>query len=262
MAETFITIDFGVNFSNSKRYPEEILKKLMADALDNGVDKVVCIANDIKEAHYNLVLAKKYDNLYFTLGIHPHSASNFKDSDLTFIENHAKDKKCFGIGECGLDFNRNYSPKDKQIEVFRKQIELAKKINVKLYLHCRDAYADFIDILKEYNYFNGLVHCFTGSVDQAVELTSLGFKLGITGWLFDRRRNKDLVCAVKDKRITLDMLVVETDAPYMPIPGDPKKESVPRNTRNIVEEIARLKCMDVIKCGQEIYDTSLKFLQQ
>lgn len=257
-SDTFITIDFGVNFGNVKRYPEYKLKQILDDSWNQGVDKVVSISNSIKEAKINIDLGKKHNMFYYTLGIHPHDAKNYREGDIEFIEQNLNSPKCFGVGECGLDYNRMFSPKDKQLVVFGLQIELAKKYNKNLYLHCRDAYDDFIQILKEKNYFKGLVHCFTGTLSQALELTGLGLKLGITGWIFDSRRNKDLVKVIRDPRITLDMLVVETDAPFMPI--HPSKESTPSDTGIIVEEISRLKKMDFIECGKVIYANSEKFL--
>lgn len=259
-SDTFNTIDFGVNFGNTKRYPETKLKNILDDSWKHGVDKVVSISNSIKEAKINIDLGTKHQMFYYTLGIHPHDSKNYCHGDIEFIEQNLSNPKCFGIGECGLDYNRMFSPKEIQLEVFGKQIELAKKHNANLYLHCRDAYDDFIQILREKNYFKGLVHCFTGNITQALELTGLGFKLGITGWIFDSRRNKDLVKVVRDPRITLDMLVVETDAPFMPI--YPTKESVPIDTGSIVEEIARLKNIDFIECGKIIYANSQKLLSK
>jgi len=220
MSETailFNTIDCGVNFASTKKYPRDRLNKIMSDAKTAGVTHVVCIGNTIKESRENITLSQRYDNLYYTVGIHPHHASSFVDKDIEFLEEAIIGPKCVFIGECGLDYNRMFSPKDTQIEVFCKQIELAKTHNMKLYLHCRDAFDDFIECLKKYEYYNGLVHCFTGTKEQAIVLTELGFKIGITGWLLDKRRNHDLVDAVNSELITLDMLVVETDAPWMPI---------------------------------------------
>jgi TatD DNase family protein len=260
MEETFYTVDFGVNFASSKRYPENKLKTLLEESWNNGVESVVCISNSIKESKNILELVKKYDMMYYTIGIHPHSAKEFVQTDIKFIESQITNSKCFGVGECGLDYNRMFSPKEKQIEVFEYQIDIAKKFNTNLYLHCRDAYDDFIKILKEKNYFKGLVHCFTGTLSQALELTSLGFKLGITGWLVDKRRNQDLVKVVSDKRIKLEMLVVETDAPFMPI--YPAKESIPSDTGYIIEEIAKLKNVNFITCGKIIYSNSIGLLNK
>lgn len=259
--DRYFTVDFGVNFANESRYPDSKLDKLMQDSLDAGVDKVVCISNNIKEVKKNLLLEKKYVNLHFTVGIHPHNSKQFVESDIQFIESVLTNPKCFGIGECGLDYNRMYSPKKVQLYVFGLQIDIAKKFNLPLYLHCRDAWNDFIKILEEKNYFNGLVHCFTGNLKQAIYLTQKGCKLGITGWLFDSTRNSDLVKVIKSNKITLDMLVVETDAPFLII--DKKtKESVPTDTAYIVEEIARLKNIDVIDCGKQIYLNSIQMLNR
>jgi TatD DNase family protein len=153
-----------------------------------------------------------------------------------------------------------FSPKEIQLKVFGLQIDIASKYNLPLYLYCRDARDDFIRLLNEKNYFNGLVHCFTGNLSRALELTGLGFKLGITGWIFDSIRNKDLVNVIKNKKIILDMLVVEIDAPFMPI--KPAKDSVLSDTGYIVEEIARLKQMDVIECGKQIYSNSIHMLNK
>ncbi len=258
--DTFNTIDFGVNFANTKRYPETKIAQLLNDSYNQGVDKVVSISNSIREARINIELSAKHPMLHYTLGIHPHDAKSYRTGDIEFIEQNLGNPKCFGVGECGLDFSRMFSPKEKQIEVFGLQIDLAKKLNANLYLHCRDAYDVFIQILKEKNYYKGLVHCFTGNIDQALELTRLGFKLGITGWVLDLRRNKDLVRVVRDPRITLDMLVVETDAPFMPI--HPAKESIPTDTGAIIEEIARLKKIDFIECGKQIKLNAEKFLSK
>ena len=260
MTDTFFTVDFGVNFANQSRYPKAKLDQIMNESYNTGVDKVVCIANSIKESKLIVEMETKYPNMHFTLGIHPHNAKQYKNSDIMFLESNLSNPKCFGIGECGLDYNRMFSNKEEQLVVFGLQIDLASKYNLPLYLHCRDAWDDFIRLLKEKNYFNGLVHCFTGNLIQALELTNLGFKLGITGWIFDSRRNQDLVKVIKSKQITLDMLVVETDAPFMPI--KPSKESVPSDTGYIVEEIARLKNVDIIECGKQIYLNSIQMLSR
>lgn len=197
-------------------------------------------------------------NIHYTLGIHPHNASQFKLNDLEYIESQNNDEKFFAIGECGLDYKRMFSKKEEQIYAFEQQLILAKKLNKKLYLHCRDAYDDFILIIKKHEYYNGIIHCFTGNVTHALELTKLNFKLGITGWLLDKRRNKDLIEALSHPEITIDMLLLETDAPYMPI--YPKKESTSDDLWKVLEEIARIKNLPVDIIGSKIYNNSIKFL--
>ncbi len=151
--ETFNTIDFGVNFGNVKRYSETKLKIILNDSWKQGVDKVVSISNSIKEAKINIDLGQKHQMFYYTLGIHPHDAKNYCNGDIEFIEQNLSNPKCFGVGECGLDYNRMFTPKEVQLQVFRLQIELAKKYNANLYLHCRDAYDDFINWSYKKIYF-------------------------------------------------------------------------------------------------------------
>ena len=256
----YYTIDFGVNWGNVNKQSDAEIDRLVNQAWNQGVDKIVLISNHMQEAIRNSELSDKYSQFYYTIGVHPHNAKHFKDADITIIADNLKMRKCFGIGECGLDYSRMFSSKDAQIYAFEQQVMLAKQENAKLYLHCRDAYDDFIGILKKYNYFNGIVHCFTGDIDQALELTSLGFKLGITGWLLDKRRNKDLVNAIKDPRISLSSLIVETDAPWMPI--YPNRQSNPGDTFYIVDEIAKIKGIDPLECGKILYQNALDMLNK
>lgn len=251
-------IDFGVNYSGHELTDNNV-RDIINESVRDGVTHVVCISNGMTEARNNVRLAGIIPQLHFTLGVHPHNAKTFRITDLEYIEQHISNPKCFGIGEIGLDFNRNFSNEQSQIFAFTEQLKLAKKLNAKVYLHCRDAYNKFIEIIKSVGYYKGIVHCFTGSLEQALELTGLGFKLGITGWLLDRRRNQDLVAAVSDNRITIDMLLVETDAPYMSV-HKKKRNSTPPDVDYVIKEIARLKNLDENECGKQLYRNAIEFL--
>ncbi len=251
----YYTIDIGVNFAGPK-YAKENVSKIMKDSYASGVDKVISISNSLKEIPINKELSKIENNLYYTVGVHPHDAKTInKTSELQCLVKYFDDKKCIAVGECGLDYNRMFSTKEKQIEVFEYQIEIAKKHNKPLYMHCRDAFDDFIKILEKHKYYNGVVHCFTGNKVQAEKLVSLGFYLGITGWLLDKKRNKDLFEAIN--YIPLDKIMVETDAPWLSI--DKSRQSHPIDTAIIVAEIAKIKKLDEIIVGSTIYDTTKKF---
>jgi len=255
----YYTIDFGVNFA-SKNFNNITVNDIIKTSYDRGVDKFVSISNNYAECIKNMILSKENEQLWFTLGIHPHNADRFRADNILFIkENYIKHGKCFGVG-CGLDYNKMFSTKENQKNAFEKQVKLAKNCNAKLYLHCRDAYPDFIEILNKYNHHKGLIHCFTGNLDQALELTNKGYKLGITGILYDKRKNKDLVEVIKDQRINLSFLIVETDTPYLSI--YPEKTSNPINTEKIVILIAKLKKLDVIFVGNELYNNAHQFLQR
>ena len=259
---SYYTIDFGVNFANARRYNPDRLKHIMATSWEEGVDKVVSISNSRRESEVNVRLSREYENLHYTLGIHPHNAKDFREEDMRFIESNLSDPKCFGVGECGLDFNRNFSSKEDQVRVFEAQVQLAKRTNTNLYLHCRDAYEEFMSVIRRHGHMKGIVHCFTGTYDQARELISLGFKLGITGCLFDRRRNAELISLVSDKSLPLEAFIVETDAPFINYYKNGRRESLPTDTAYVVEEIARLREMDVIACGQALYNAAKTFLSE
>lgn len=245
-------IDFGVNFANIKKYSDTMVASLLTDAKNSGVTHVICISNSIKECKRNLYLAKIHPMLYFTAGIHPHNAKEFRQEDIEFLTKLATHPQCIAIGECGLDYNRNFSTKEQQIAAFEAQIMVAKNTNKKLYLHCRDSYPEFIEILNKHQYYEGLVHCFTGDLTQAQVFIKMGFQLGITGWLLDNRRNKKLAHAVT--HIGIEHLIVETDSPWMPI--YPAKFSVPQDVIKIVAEIERLKGQ---KCVDRLYQNAMEF---
>ncbi len=252
--DVYYTIDIGVNFAG-KTYNGEKVKNIISEA-DGCVLKIITISNSLKEIPINKKLCEQNLNLYYTAGVHPHDAHSISElSSLDVLKTQLSNKKFVAIGECGLDYNRMFSPKDKQIEVFVKQIQIAKEIDKPLYLHCRDAFDDFYSIIKSNGYYNGVVHCFTGTKDQAQKLNELGFYFGITGWVCDKRRNKDLVEAIKI--IPIDKILVETDAPWLSI--DRKRQSHPLDTGEIVREIAQIKKMDEIKCGKKIYSNTKTF---
>ncbi len=252
--EYFYTIDAGVNFA-SKSYNETKVKNII-DESSVAVTEIITISNSLKEILVNQKMASKYKSLYYTAGVHPHDAKSIDNlNKLNIIKDYSNDPKCVAIGECGLDYNRMFSPKEKQQEVFIRQIQIAKESNKPLYMHCRDAFDDFTQILKEQGYFNGVIHCFTGSKSQAVVLIKMGFYFGITGWLLDKRRNGDLVNALEV--IPDDKIIVETDAPWLSI--DRSRESHPLDTGDIVFEIAKIKKVNDIKLGQQIYSNTKKF---
>jgi TatD DNase family protein len=256
ISDVFYTIDIGVNFAG-KTYSSEKVGKIITESKD-CVEKIITISNCLKEVPVNKKLCLDNTILYYTAGVHPHDAKSIKNNtDLDIINTLVSDTKFVAVGECGLDYNRMFSPKEKQIQVFDYQIKLAKKLGKPLYMHCRDAFDDFYQILVSNGYYHGVVHCFTGNKVQAEQLIKLGFYLGITGWLLDKRRNQDLVQAIKI--IPLEKIMVETDAPWLSI--DRKRESHPLDTGDIVYEIARLKLMDPIECGKQIYSNTKNFFK-
>jgi TatD DNase family protein len=258
------TIDIGVNYGSTK-YTFEQVERIMdvsnkgykEDSCTYQVEKCISISNSLKEVITNLKLVEKLKNLYCTVGVHPHNAKDIHNlKQLDILETYLSNPKVVAIGECGLDYDRMFSPKEKQIEVFRKQIQIAKKYGKPLYLHCRgktdkeDSFTDMLQILNEEKYFTGVVHCFTGNGEQANEFIKLGLYLGITGWIYDEKRNKDLYDAIK-KVIPIEKILIETDAPWLSI--DKSRKSEPLDTAFIAEKIAIIKKISYDDTAKMIY---------
>ncbi len=229
--------DIGLNlFCKQFVYPEEIIK----DAEDN---EVCCIltGTDIKENRKINDFVKSH-NVFGTAGIHPHNADKARQEDFQFIEQILlENEKLVAVGECGLDFDRMFSKRENQIRCFEKHIVLAERLGKPLFLHERNAANDFIKRFKNHTDIcnKSVVHCFTGDKATLDKYLSMGFSIGITGWICDERRAKELRDAVHI--IPLDRIMVETDAPYL----TPKnvyglnRTNVPQNIKYVVHELAR-----------------------
>lgn len=245
--------DIGVNFGNTKRYSDASVTRLLADAGTVNVVGVVSISNNLRELARNRELSFAHEGLFYTAGVHPHEASTVGSKGeveaaitTAFL---CKSGKCVAIGECGLDYDRNFSPKDAQLRCFRWQVEIARALGKPLYLHCRskpgraDAFVDMLAVLDEVGLPSpspGVVHCFTGPPEQAAAFCARGLYLGITGWLLDARRNADLAASVA--AAPLDRLLVETDAPWMPLTrATGRKASEPQDVQVVAREIARVR---------------------
>ena len=215
-------------------YPDidEVIKKM-------GDNIMIVSGVDDDSNREVLELCSRYDNVYGTLGIHPEEASN--SYNLDFVRNHINDSKIVAVGEIGLDYYYTKENKDKQIDLFCKQIEIALEFNKPIVVHSRDAISDTYNIIKKYNIGNKTdIHCFSGSLEMAKEFVKLGCKLGIGGVLTfkNAERLKDVV-----RSIDISNLLLETDSPYMtPVPFRGKRNE-PYNIFYVAQEIADLKGM-------------------
>lgn len=180
---------------------------------------------------------ENYDYLYATIGYHPEVANKIVDKDLEILENLVKNiPKIVAIGEIGLDYYWHKDNKDKQIEVFRRQLEIAEKLNVPVVIHSRDSIGETYDILKEYN-VRGVIHCFSGSLEMAKKFIDLGFLLGIGGVV--TFKNSKLYQVIE--AISLDSVVLETDSPYLAPEPNRDKINESKNIPFIAEKIASIK---------------------
>lgn len=260
----FKTHDIGVNFA-SKRYTDADVEREMTAARDGGVECVVSITNSLRELPRNAMLAQHYERLFYTVGVHPHSARNVRRDELSFAITNAfrASSKCIAIGECGLDYNRMFSDRATQLECFSWHVDLARELNKPLYLHCRSADGDatqaaFTDMLRILDArgagVRAVVHCFTGTAEQARAFVDRGYFLGITGWIGDARRNADLLDAVRV--VPRERLLVETDAPWLPLNHSRERMSHPCDTREIVRIVAEARGDPVAELGRAMHANS------
>jgi len=241
-------IDIGVNLTNVAFHKD--LPDVIARASAQGVRRLIVTGTNIVESQRAYQLTQDYpQQLYATAGIHPHDARHATDDSWLQIKTLAQHDSVVAIGECGLDFNRDFSPRPMQEAAFAKQLELAAELNMPVFMHERDANERFIAILKEYRSAlpAAVLHCFTGSASDLAACLELDLHIGITGWICDERRGADLYQLVRD--IPANRLMLETDAPYL-LPRDLKPK--PKSRRNepchlphVAETIARARGEDI-----------------
>jgi len=216
----YTLVDAGVNLTNYQFDDEHL--DVITRAKNAGVEKMLLIGCDISTSEQSLALAKSYQ-LFSTAGIHPHDAKTATDSLESQLTLLANQPQVVAIGECGLDYNRDFSPRYIQRSVFRRQLALAEQLNLPVYLHERDATDDMINILSEFN-VRGILHCFTGDKNALKNYLALGLYIGITGWVCDERRGQALQSLIPN--IPLNRLLIETDAPFLiPRTVKPKPKS-------------------------------------
>ncbi|ENN80025.1 hypothetical protein HUJ04_004604 [Dendroctonus ponderosae] len=214
--ENYILIDVGANLTN-KKYGRD-LDSVVQRAKDSGVQKIMVTGTSVKASKEALRLTRIYPGtLYSTAGIHPHDAKSYDEESWQELCRIVQNTECVAVGECGLDYNRNFSNPEDQKAVFEKHIKLAIEHNKPLFVHERDAFSDLSEILDKYanKLPPVLVHCFTGSVENALAYLQKGYYIGLTGYLCKDKSDTGVRKLLVDNLIPLDRLVVETDAPFM-----------------------------------------------
>lgn len=217
-------IDIGVNLTGSSFNND--LDDVVQRALDAGVSQMIVTGTDIHHSQAALELSRSYPGvLISTAGVHPHHASEFDENTISGLRDLCAEESVVAVGECGLDYNRNYSKPGEQRSAFEAQLQLACELGLPVFLHQRDAHNDFASMISEYrdDLAGAVAHCFTGSVDEALEYLAMEMYIGITGWICDERRGVDLQRAVRS--IPVDRIMLETDAPYL-LPRDLQQQPV------------------------------------
>src|SRR3954462_2763373 len=202
--------DIGANLSHSAFSQD--LPQTIERARQAGVAQIVVTGTAVEEAMAAIRIAEEFD-LHATAGVHPHHSRDCGPQTIPALRSLAAHPRLVAIGECGLDFNRNYSPHPDQEKWFVAQLELGLSLEKPLFLHSRDAHPRFAQILRTHRVKQAVAHCFTGEKEELHAYLELGLYIGITGWICDERRGQHLLTLVRD--IPSDRLLLETDSPYL-----------------------------------------------
>lgn len=226
---------------NADQYDDD-LQEVIDRALSEGIDRMFVVGFDTKTIERTMKLIDQYDFIYGIIGWHPVDAIDCTDERLEWIESLSKHPKIIGIGEMGLDYHWDKSPKDIQKDVFRKQIALAKRVQLPIIIHNREATQDCVDILKEENAseVGGIMHSFSGSNEIADEILKMNFYVSLGGPVTFKNAKQPKEVA---KHVPLDRLLVETDAPFLSPHPYRGKRNEPARVKLVAEQIAELRGM-------------------
>jgi TatD DNase family protein len=232
-------IDIGANIVHNSF--DEDRAGMLRRAADAGVARIIVTGSSDDSNVQAANLAEQSPGiLYSTAGVHPHHASDYTDDSDALIRKLVKKDCVVAVGECGLDYFRNFSPREAQLDAFKRQLVIAKDSGLPVFLHQRDAHDDFVEVLESAlpDLSRAVAHCFTGEGESLREYIAMGLYIGITGWICDERRGKhlhDIVSIIPD-----DKLLIETDAPYLlPRTIRPKPASR-RNEPMYLPEVVRV----------------------
>ena len=244
---------------NADQYDED-LQQVIDRALEAKVEKMVVIGFDRKTIERAMRLIEQYDFIYAVIGWHPVDAIDCTEEDIKWIEELASHPKVVGIGETGLDYYWDKSPKDIQQFWFRKQIHLAQKLNLPIIIHNRDATGDVVRILQEENAASvgGIMHCFGGSVETAKQCIEMNFMISLGGPVTFKNAKQPKEVATE---IPLEHLLIETDAPYLAPHPYRGKRNEPAFVTLVAEEIARLKQLPVEEVARKTTENALTFFK-
>ncbi len=232
---------------------------VISDAIESGVSTIVNIGVDLKTSQRSIDLAHTYPSIYATVGVHPHDARTLDEAVLEQFKSYTSDPKVLAIGEIGLDYYRDLSPRPLQKTAFRRQLELAVETKLPVVIHTREAFEDTVAIVREYksDLVGGVFHCFPGSVDDAFEVIELGFVVSVGGIItFPKARMSEIAT-----HIPLEKMIFETDSPYLtPVPHR-GKQNYPAYVRFVYEKVAELRGMS-LSAVESIVDRTCRKMYQ
>ncbi len=213
------------------------IEMVISECRNNDIEKIIVNGCDINSNREVLELVSKYDIVYGAIGFHPTELDDFKEEYFKFLEDNLDNPKIVAVGEIGLDYHYDNTDKEKQVYIFKKQLDIASKYNKPIIVHSRDSIQDTYNILKKYR-LTGSIHCFSGSVEMAREFVKIGYKLGIGG-IITYKNAKTIKEVVKD--IDLSYILLETDSPYLTPSLYRGEDNSPKYIPIIANEIASIK---------------------
>jgi len=229
-------IDIGANLTHQSFKND--FDQVVANAKQGNVNHIILTGTDLPSSEATQLIASENPEFFSsTVGFHPHIAESVTDDQLQSAKTLINADHVVAIGETGLDYNRNYSPKADQLQIFEYHLQLATEFKKPLFLHQRDAHDDFLYLLKSFrsDIVGGVVHCFTDTEEALQDYLALDMHIGITGWICDERRGARLQQSVA--KIPLDRLLIETDSPYL-LPRSIKPK--PKSRRNEPAHLAEI----------------------
>jgi len=222
------------------------IERVVDDALAAGIEAIINVGFDVKSSEQAMELSQKYSFMFTAVGVHPHDAKTYNSRTLAILDGFLKDKKVVAIGEIGLDFKRNLSPQNTQIKVFNEQLIFAQDRNIPVIIHTRDAYSMVLEMLERRKPGKVLMHCFSGSKEDAERGVKKGYYIAFAGNI---TYTKSLLPDVSE-RVPLTRIVLETDAPFLsPVPNRGKRNE-PSFIHYTAEKIAQFKGVTVNDLGE------------
>jgi len=250
----FIDTHCHLDFPEFDRDRDEAIRR----AKEQGIDAMINIGSSLEGTKKSLQLARQYDFIYATAGIHPHEADKFDKKEENALIEFLKKEKFVAMGEIGLDYYKNYSKPENQRRLFKSLLKCAKEYNLPLVIHSRNAQEDTLKILKDVWPVEAVVHCFSGGEDFLKECLQLGFLVSFTCNITYRKAD-DLRKLVKVS--PLDRLLLETDSPFLPPEEFRGRRNEPFYVKFLAGEIARIKEVDMDEVARVTTDNARKFFK-
>jgi len=232
------------------------LKEVIQRAKESGVENIFTVGTEKKDWKRALEIANSHPSIYAILGVHPHNVKEIDDQDYSMLKGLCQNEKVKAFGEIGLDFFRNLSPRDIQLKRFREQIELAKELKLPIVIHDREAHQQTLEILKSERAeeCGGIIHCFSGDYEMAKACIDMGFFISIPGTITFKNADgfREIV-----RRIPLESLLVETDAPFLTPEPFRGKRNEPSYVRYTAQKMAEVKKVSFEKVAEVTTENAL-----